>query len=176
MTSSSGSPCQRIATLSAIGVPRCRSRQFAATFNWPSSNQVCWISRSWVFQVNFRATVGFLIQVSVAACSSQKASASFTDRWYICWYCSALRCARPTTSAAGGKLRVSVISESVEIVFFCCSLMSGVDLLLGLIWTGGQLTRTHGPLSSPPRPASPAPPKHDPAAVGSWTSVLAGVS
>src|ERR1035437_3195364 len=115
-TSSSGSPCQIMATLSRVLVFRCRSRQFTLKLSSPSSNQVCWIFRASVSQIYFRATVGFLNQSKVFACSSQNFSGSRMERSYIASNCAALRCARFTTSGDGGNVRPSCCSDSVEMV------------------------------------------------------------
>ena len=69
-----------IATLSRVGVGKCRSRQLVVTLSWPSSNHVCSTVRASVSQLNFRATVGGFTQSSVRACSSQKASGSRMER------------------------------------------------------------------------------------------------
>src|ERR1035437_10090899 len=92
-TSSSGSPCQIMATLSRVLVFRCRSRQFTLKLSSPSLNQS-----------------------KVFACSSQNFSGSRMERSYIASNCAALRCARFTTSGDGGNVRPSCCSDSVEMV------------------------------------------------------------
>src|ERR1035437_7846003 len=125
-TSSSGSPCQIMATLSRVLVFRCRSRQFTLKFSSPSSNQVCWIFRASVSQIYFRATVGFLNQSKVFACSIQNFSGSRMERSYSASNCAALRCARLMTSGEGGNVRLSWDNDSVEMVLFCVVMVFGL--------------------------------------------------
>src|SRR5260221_4933089 len=103
----------------AVWLPRdlrCRSRQLTLKLSWPSANQVCSIFFASVSQVNFRATVGGLIQSSVRACSSQNASGSLRERSYSALNCAALSSACLITSGDGGNVRLSWESDSVEMV------------------------------------------------------------
>src|SRR6202041_339259 len=103
------SPSQMMATWSPRAA-RCRSRQFAAAFNVPSSNHL--IETSPVKEV-FLILVGAFIQVMRLHSSAQNASGVLAARAYISSYCDFVTSAATAISGLTGTISASDISLSL---------------------------------------------------------------
>src|ERR1700754_2685152 len=99
------SPSQMMATWSPR-VARCRSRQFTAAFNVPSSNHLIDTSPS---KDVFLIRVGAFIQVMRLHSSAQNASGAWAARAYISLYCDCVTRAAAAISALMGTISASDI-------------------------------------------------------------------